>query len=154
MGTINNPDRRQFLGAAAAVGAAAVVPRSVLGGPKHVPPSEKVHIGYVGCGSQGLRQLMPALEHPAVRIVAVCDPNRKSDDYTEWSRHEVNDKVRKFLGDDTWAAGAAAGSAGGTSPWKRSPGITPGKGRGGAAGLTPTSARCSTSRKTSTPFTS
>ena len=77
-------DRREFLARAAAVGAAAVIPRSALGGPKHVPPSEKIHIGYVGCGSQGLRQLIPALEHPAVRIAAVCDPNRKSDDYPEW----------------------------------------------------------------------
>ena len=70
-----------------------------MGGPKHVPPSEKVQIAYVGCGSQGLRQLMPALEHPAVKIVAVCDPNRKSDDYPQWSRNELNDKIRKFLGD-------------------------------------------------------
>ncbi len=105
-------DRRAFLGAAAAVGAAAVIPRSALGGAKHVPPSEKIHIGYVGCGSQGLRQLIPALEHPAVRIAAVCDPNRKSDDYPEWSRHELNEKVRAFLGQPSWAADARGGLCG------------------------------------------
>jgi len=104
--------RREFLGTAAAVGAVAIVPRSVLGGPKQVPPSQKVHIGYVGCGSQGLRQLMPTVEHPAVKIVAVCDPNRKSDDYPEWSRNELNDKIRKFLGDPNWAAGARGGLCG------------------------------------------
>jgi hypothetical protein len=60
------------------------VPRSALGGPRHVPPSEKINIGYIGCGSQGLRQLMPALEHPGVRIVAVCDPNRKSRTYADF----------------------------------------------------------------------
>ncbi|MGA2253728.1 MAG: Gfo/Idh/MocA family oxidoreductase, partial [Thermoguttaceae bacterium] len=104
--------RREFLGAAAAVGAAAIIPRSALGGPKHVPPSEKVHIGYIGCGSQGLRQLMPALDNSGVKIVAVCDPNRKSDDYPEWSHNEVNDKIRKFLGDPNWAAGARGGLCG------------------------------------------
>ncbi len=112
MSNKGNLHRREFLGAAAAVGAAAIIPRSALGGPKHVPPSEKVHIGYVGCGSQGLRQLMPTLEHPAVKIVAVCDPNRKSDDYVEWGPHELNDRIRKFLGDANWAAGARGGLCG------------------------------------------
>ncbi len=112
MSTSSRPDRREFLAVAAAVGAAAIIPRSALGGPKHVPPSEKVHIGYVGCGSQGLRQLMPALEHPAVRIVAVCDPNRKSDDYPQWGRNELNDKIRTFLGDPNWAVGARGGLCG------------------------------------------
>jgi hypothetical protein len=107
--------RREFLGAAAgaaAVGAAAIIPRSALGGPKHVPPSEKVHIGYVGCGSQGLRQLMPALQNPGVRIVSVCDPNRKSDDYPQWGRGELNEKIRTFLSDPKWAATARGGLCG------------------------------------------
>ncbi len=112
MGASNHLGRRTFLGAAAAAGAATIIPRNVLGGPKHVPPSEKIHIAYVGCGSQGLRQLMPALEHPAIKIVAVCDPNRKSDDYPEWGRNELNDKIRAFLGDANWAAGARGGLCG------------------------------------------
>ena len=91
--------RRRFLAESGAVAAAvAVVPAHVLGGARHVPPSGKVNIAYIGCGTQGLRQLMPALENKEVRICAVCDPNRKSDDYPEWGPHEVNDKVRKFLG--------------------------------------------------------
>jgi hypothetical protein len=69
-------------------------------------------VGYVGCGTQGLRQLMAALEKPDLAIVAVCDPNRRSDDYPEWSRHELNDKVRKFLGDPQWAQGARGGLCG------------------------------------------
>ena len=49
-----NTTRRQFLGAgAAAVAAAAIVPRHVLGGPKFIPPSEKVHVALVGAGGQG-----------------------------------------------------------------------------------------------------
>ncbi len=105
--------RRRFLETAGvAAGAAMLVPREVLGGPRFVPPSEKIHIAYVGCGTQGLRQLMPALEKPEVRIVAVCDPNRKSDDYPEWGRHELNQKVRKFLGDANWARSARGGLCG------------------------------------------
>jgi predicted dehydrogenase len=112
MSTSDHLGRREFLGAAAVAGAAAVIPRSTLGGPKHVPPSEKVAIGFVGCGSQGLRQLMPALENLGVKIVAVCDPNRKSDDYPQWGPNELNDKIRRFLGDANWAAGARGGLCG------------------------------------------
>src|SRR5512139_2599325 len=98
--------RRTFLAnAGLAAGAISVVPRHVLGGAKHVSPNEKINVAYVGCGTQGLRQLMPALEKPDLRIVAVCDPNRKSDDYPEWGRHEVNQKVAKFLDAPNWASG-------------------------------------------------
>lgn len=104
--------RRQFVGTAAVSAAAAIVPREVLGGAKHVAPSEKVRIGYVGCGTQGLRQLMTALGKSDVQIVAVCDPNRKSDDYPEWSHHELNNKIRKFLDDPQWAKTARGGLCG------------------------------------------
>lgn len=104
--------RRQFVGTAAVSAAATIVPRQVLGGAKHVAPSEKVRIAYVGCGTQGLRQLMAALGKPDVQIVAVCDPNRKSDDYPEWSHHELNNKIRKFLDDPEWAKTARGGLCG------------------------------------------
>jgi len=105
--------RRSFLGAAAAAGAAvSVVPRRVLGGASHVAPSGKVHVGYVGCGTQGLRQLMPALQRPDLRVVAVCDPNRRSDDYPQWGPDELNRKIRDFLGDPQWAKGARGGLCG------------------------------------------
>jgi predicted dehydrogenase len=109
----NVVSRRQFLaGAGAATAAVSLVPRYVLGGAKFVAPSEKIRVAYIGCGTQGLRQLMPALDKPELQVVAVCDPNRKSDDYPEWSRHEVNDKIRKFLEDPNWATGARGGLCG------------------------------------------
>ena len=61
-----------------------LVARHVLGGPRFVAPSDRINVAYVGTGTQGLRQLMPALQRPDLRIVAVCDPNRKSEDYVEW----------------------------------------------------------------------
>ncbi|MFH1738290.1 MAG: Gfo/Idh/MocA family oxidoreductase, partial [bacterium] len=105
-------NRRQFIDATAVAAAVTIVPRNVLGGTGEVAPNDKINIGYVGCGTQGLRQLMPALEKPEVNIIAVCDPNRKSDDYPEWSHHELNDKVRKFLDDSDWAKEACGGLCG------------------------------------------
>lgn len=105
-------ERRTAMKLAAAATAATIVPRAALGGPKHVAPSEKVIVGFIGCGTQGFRQLMPALKHPAIRIAAVCDPNRRGDDYPEWSRHELNNSVAKFLGDPNWAQGARGGLCG------------------------------------------
>lgn len=110
---MNDLSRRQFLQSTAAItAAAAIVPRHVLGGAKHVAPSEKIRVGYIGCGTQGLRQLMPALEKPELRIIAVCDPNRKSADYPQWGPDELNAKVRKFLKDEQWARGEKGGLCG------------------------------------------
>ncbi len=99
-------NRRQFLGATAATAVAAIVPRHVLGGPRHVPPSEKINLAYVGCGTQGFRQIVGALNSPDLNIVAVCDPNRASDDYPDYGNDELNNTVRKFLEDPNWAKGA------------------------------------------------
>jgi predicted dehydrogenase len=100
--------RRTFLETSATTAAATLVSRHVLGGPRHVPPGGRINVAYVGCGTQGLRQLMPALNSEDLRITAVCDPNRKSEDYIEWSRNELRDKIRAFLNDPGWAEGAKA----------------------------------------------
>jgi len=59
--------RRQWLGAAAAV---SIVPRHVLGGEGHTPPSEKLNIAGVGVGGQGGWDLEQVA---AENIVALCD---------------------------------------------------------------------------------
>ena len=47
-------NRRQFIsGAASAVAAFTIVPRHVLGGTGHTPPSEKLNIAAVGAGGMG-----------------------------------------------------------------------------------------------------
>src|SRR3970282_869288 len=90
---------------AASAGGTLVAPH-VLGGARFVAPSDRINVGYVGVGTQGIRQLMPALQREDLRVTAVCDPNRRSEDYVEWFRHELRDKVRAFLSDPGWAAGA------------------------------------------------
>jgi hypothetical protein len=98
--------RRKFLERGATTAAVTVVARHVLGGPRFVAPSDRINVAYVGTGTQGLRQLMPALQRDDLRITAVCDPNRRSENYVEWARFELRDKIRGFLGDPSWAEGA------------------------------------------------
>ncbi len=62
--------RRGFLGGAAAVAAFTIIPRRVLGGPGHVPPSEKLNIAGIGVGGRGADDLR---ELESQNIVALCD---------------------------------------------------------------------------------
>ncbi|GAI28259.1 unnamed protein product [marine sediment metagenome] len=67
-------NRRRFLAATATVAAITIVPRQVLGGPGHTPPSEKLNIAGIGIGGMGksnLRQL------ESENIVALCDVDRE-----------------------------------------------------------------------------
>jgi hypothetical protein len=98
-------DRRTFLETSAVAAGATIVPRHVLGGPGFIAPSDKIHVGYVGCGTQGLRLLMDFLRKPEIIVVAVCDVNKDSQDYPEWSKNEIRDKVRTFLKAPNWGKG-------------------------------------------------
>ena len=75
--------RRKFLSRAAgaamaAWGAPAVVPSSVFGA---YAPSNRIHVAFIGLGTQS-RALIPAfLEQPDVQAVAVCDVNTASYGY-------------------------------------------------------------------------
>jgi predicted dehydrogenase len=62
--------RRDFMGAAAAVAAFTVVPRHVLGGPRQIPPSEKVNIAGIGVGGRGSGNISAVSSQ---NIVALCD---------------------------------------------------------------------------------
>jgi predicted dehydrogenase len=97
-------DRRTFLGSTV-VGAFSIVPRHVLGGPRFVAPSEKITLAHIGMGTQGFAELGDLLGNPAVQIVAVCDPNRDSQDYVEWGKHSIRDRIRSYLGNPSWREG-------------------------------------------------
>ena len=100
-----NIDRRRFLGTVAASGALTIVPRHVLGGPGHVPPSGKITMAHIGMGTQGFAELGGLLEEPRIQIVAVCDPNTDSSDYVEWGKHTIRNRIRQYLGDSRWREG-------------------------------------------------
>ena len=61
--------------------AISVVPRYVLGGPGHVPPSEKTTLAGIGVGGQGMQDMANLIQLPEVQAVAVCDVNRESGGY-------------------------------------------------------------------------
>ena len=98
--------RRQFMvtgGAAAA--AVAIVPRHVLGGAGFVAPSEKITLAYIGCGTQGLREMVDLLPMPEVQIVAVCDPVKDRHDYLDWSTDGLRAQIAGALGKPDWRRG-------------------------------------------------
>jgi len=67
--------RRRFVRRAAAVAAFSVVPRHVLGGPRHVAPSEKLNIAGIGVGGRGADDLRGV---ESENIVALCDVDWRS----------------------------------------------------------------------------
>ena len=97
--TIN---RRAFIGevSTAAVGF-TIVPSSVLGG-RHIAPSDKINMAYIGCGTQGLREMPDLLDLPDVQVVAVCDPQREARGYYDWSPNGLRDSLRKCMKNPNW----------------------------------------------------
>ena len=70
----DRPTRRSFLQASTAVAGgvavAMVVPRHVLGGPRQIPPSEKMNVAGIGVGGMGAGNLANLQSE---NIVALCD---------------------------------------------------------------------------------
>ena len=97
--------RRDFLKAAAvAVGAAcapAVVPSTVFG--KNAP-SNRIHVGVIGCGNQSTLDLPSFLGHDDCRVLAVCDVNTASHGYKTpdqfLGREVAQKKVNAFYAAD------------------------------------------------------
>ncbi len=94
--------RREFVSTAAAAAAFTIVPRHVLGGLGHIAPSDKVNLAYVGCGTQGIREMAGLITNPAVQITSVCDPNKYSTNYVDWSPHEIRNLMRRTTGESSW----------------------------------------------------
>lgn len=98
-------NRRKFIGKAAATAATiTILPRHVLGGPGFIPPSDKITVANIGCGTQGLREMGSMLAHPHIQVVSVCDPNKYSTNYLDWSANGIRDGIRKTLGEPNWGA--------------------------------------------------
>ncbi len=88
--------RRRFLATTATTAAVTIVPRHVLGGPGHTPPSEKLNIAGIGIGGMGkgnLRQL------ESENIVALCDVdhNYAAGTFKRYPKAKVYTDFRKML---------------------------------------------------------
>ncbi len=84
--------RRELLKGAAAAAAMTVVPRHVLGGQGHVPPSEKTTLAGIGTGGQGMQNLAAFMQYPEMQVVAVCDVNREGGGYLSWNWSQGKDQ--------------------------------------------------------------
>jgi len=85
-------NRRQFLGSAAAVAAFTIVPRHVLGGARHVPPSEKLNIACIGIGGQGASDIQAVSTE---NIVALCDVDEVQGAKT-FAKHPTAKRYKDF----------------------------------------------------------
>jgi predicted dehydrogenase len=78
--TQTNMDRRGFIktavGAVAAVGFPYVVPSSALGQGGQTPPSERITLGFIGCGKQSQHLTRSFLNSPGTHVVAACDVDK------------------------------------------------------------------------------
>jgi hypothetical protein len=105
--------RRTFLGGLAATSAFTIVPRRVLGGPRHVAPSDMILLAQVGCGTQAQRQVNTGMiGRPDIQFVAVVDPNKDSQNYVDWEPFGNRTRIRRFLEEPTWGEGDTAIRAG------------------------------------------
>lgn len=92
--------RRRFLTTAAAAASVQIVPRHVLGGPKHTAPSEKLNIAGIGFGGVGSYNL--AMCAKTDHIAALCDldhnyAKKVFDQYPDAKRFK---DYRELLGSD------------------------------------------------------
>ena len=114
--------RRQF----AAASAFMIIPRSVLGGPGQIAPSDRINLACIGLGRQGMAVTMDLLARPDIQVVAVCDCNDGSKNYVEYSPNALLNSARKLLGPgyESWGEDLASpGSVNLTTSFKTSLGM-------------------------------
>jgi len=95
-----NPTRRDFLGTAAGTAALAaaftILPRHVLGGPRHVAPSEKLNIAGIGVAHQGGHDVANC---ESENIVALCDvdPDLAAPTFKKYPQAKIYADYRQML---------------------------------------------------------
>jgi len=66
--------RREFIMGAAAAATFTFIPRGVLGGPRYIPPSEKLNVACIGVGGMGASDVG---QMSTENIIALCDVDWK-----------------------------------------------------------------------------
>jgi len=94
--------RRKFVSNVSTSAAAfTIVPRHVLG-KGFVAPSDKINVANIGCGTQGIYEMPDLLQNENIQVTAVCDVNKYTTDYKDWSNLRVKNTIRKTIGDKNW----------------------------------------------------
>lgn len=89
------PDRRKFIKAAAATSAFLIVPRSVLGGPAYVAPSDKINIAAVGVGGKGTSDI-ESVAHENIYALCEIDDKRMANTLAQDFAAPFREKARKY----------------------------------------------------------
>lgn len=79
--------RRRFVASTTALAAASIVPRHVLGGPGHTPPSDQVNVAVIGTGGRGIQNIWNLLKLRDVQVTAICDVAEFWDNSQIYYRH-------------------------------------------------------------------
>ena len=92
----NNLTRRDFITKSAlTIGAAAIVPRYVLGGPGFVAPSDKLNIAVVGTGGKGVSDVQAVVDE---NIVALCDVDQEHLAAIYKTKDDNGNEIKRFDG--------------------------------------------------------
>ena len=88
--------RRRFLAGSATIGAVTIVPRHVLGGPRHTAANEKLNIAGIGVGGMGKHNLS---QLAGENIIALCDVDHQyaADTFKLYSKAKVYKDFRVML---------------------------------------------------------
>ena len=98
--------RRRFVQVTAATALGfTILPRHVLGGKNYIAPSDKITLAYIGCGTQGIRELLLLLANPQFQVVAVADPNKQAIGYKDWSKTGLLNAIRSTIKQPDWSSG-------------------------------------------------
>lgn len=79
--------RRQFIAKSTTLASAGIVPGYVLGGQRHIPPSNRLNVAVIGTGGQGITNIKKLLQHSDVNITAICDVAKFWDNSNLYYRH-------------------------------------------------------------------
>jgi len=97
--------RRQFVRVAAGAAAAPmIVPRSVLGGEDRAAPSERITVGFIGCGKMANDyHLSTLLQFGDVQALAVCEVDATRREHARKRVEDAYSKDTAYRGCDPYA---------------------------------------------------
>jgi len=97
--------RRQFVegAAAAVVGVPMIVPRSVFGAEEQAPPSERITVGFIGCGKMANDyHLSTLLRFGDVQALAVCEVDKTRRQHAKKRVEDAYSKNGDYKGCDEY----------------------------------------------------
>lgn len=89
-------NRKEFLTAVGGIALFSIVPSRVLGGGKHIAPSDQLTKGLIGCGAAG-RSPMHFANSEACRLTALCDVNEnRLNEAKSQAQSQLRQKVKTY----------------------------------------------------------